>query len=160
MRNKSVKLIWIWTSDRLKVFLIWGSDSPFFQLSKTICAILFEDIMRNTSVKLFWIWASGSRVECIFKDFLSGSLVALLFGGTKPFILFWKRASWGTFMWSYIKFEPVVQEGMSFKQKVYGRRAKADHKGSHLASSPGELRKMQKFGEVQNSGVINSSTNL
>ena len=110
--------------------------------------------------KLFWIWAIGSRVECIFKDFLSGALVALLFGGTKPFILFWNRASWGTFMWSYIKFEPVVQEGMSFKQKVYGPRAKADHKGSPFAFSPGELRKMQKFWEVQNSGVIYSSTNL
>ena len=27
----------------------------------------------------------------------------------------------GTFMWSYMEFGPVVQEDMSFKEKVYGR---------------------------------------
>ena len=31
-----------------------------------------------------------------------------------------KEASWGTFMQSYMKFEPVVQ--MSFEEKLYGRR--------------------------------------
>ena len=34
MRNKSVKLFWIWSSGRLKVFLIWSSSSPFVQRSK------------------------------------------------------------------------------------------------------------------------------
>ena len=37
----------------LKVFLIWSSDSPFVQLSVTICAISAEGIMRSNSVKLF-----------------------------------------------------------------------------------------------------------
>ena len=38
---------------RLKIFLIWGSGSPFVQQSKTICAISVEAIKRNNSVKLF-----------------------------------------------------------------------------------------------------------
>ena len=37
----------------LKVFLIWGSGSPFVQLSLTICAILAEGIKRKNSVRLF-----------------------------------------------------------------------------------------------------------
>ena len=53
--------------------------------------------------------------RCHLKDFSSGALAALLFSGVEPFVQFWKRASWGTFMWSYIKFGPVVQE-MSFKR--------------------------------------------
>ena len=63
-----------------KVFLIWSSGSPSVQQSITFCAILVEGIMRNNSVNLFYIWASGS------KDFLSGALVALLFGGAEPFM--------------------------------------------------------------------------
>ena len=42
---------WFRRKCRLKVFLIWSSDSPFGQRSVTICAILVEGIMRNNSVK-------------------------------------------------------------------------------------------------------------
>ena len=42
-------------------------------------------------------------------------------GGGGDIIL--KEASWGTFIRSYMKFEPVVQ--MSFKEKLYGRRTDA-----------------------------------
>ena len=59
----------------------------------------------------------GSR-WCL-KYFLSGALVAPLFDGAEPFMQFWKRASWGTFMWSYMKFGPVVQKAMSFKGFSY-----------------------------------------
>ena len=41
--------------------------------------------------------------------------MALLFSGAEPFKQFRKRASWGTFMCSYVN--PVVQEEM-FKEKV------------------------------------------
>ena len=44
---------WFRRKCRLKVFLIWSSDSPFVQRSVTICASLVEGIMRNNSVKLF-----------------------------------------------------------------------------------------------------------
>ena len=44
MRNISVKLVLIWTSGRLKAFLIFGSGSPFIQPSRTIWAILVEAI--------------------------------------------------------------------------------------------------------------------
>ena len=37
----------------LKIFLIWSSDGPFVQGSRTICVILVEGIMRNNSMKLF-----------------------------------------------------------------------------------------------------------
>ena len=60
------------------------------------------------------------RRRCLLKDFLSGALATLLFSGAEPFMQFWKRASWGTFMWSYMKLSPVVQE-MLFKEKVYAR---------------------------------------
>ena len=52
---------WFKRSCRLKIFLIWTSGGPFVQGSRTICAILVEDIMRNNSEKLFRIRASGSR---------------------------------------------------------------------------------------------------
>ena len=64
--------------------------------------------------------------RCHLKDILSGALVALLFGGAKLFIQFWKRASWETFMWSYMKLGPVVQKEMLFKEKVYGRTTDKD----------------------------------
>ena len=53
------------------------------------------------------------------KDFLAGALAVLLFGGAEPFMQFWKKPSWGTFMWSYMKFGPVDQKVLSFKEKVY-----------------------------------------
>ena len=40
----------------------------------------------------------GYRSRCCLKDFLSGALSALLFGGVEQFMQFLKRASWGTFM--------------------------------------------------------------
>ena len=36
--------------------------------------------------------------RCCLKDFLSGALAALLFSGAEPFLQFWNRASWGTFI--------------------------------------------------------------
>ena len=52
--------------------------------------------------------------RCRLIYFLSGGLVALIFSGAEPFMQKWKMASWGTFMWSYIKFGPVVQEDISY----------------------------------------------
>ena len=40
----------------------------------------------------------GQWFRCCLKDSLSGALAALLFSGAEPFIQFWNRASWGTFM--------------------------------------------------------------
>ena len=54
-----------------------------------------------------------------FKDFLSGALAVLLFCAAEPVMQFWKRASWGIFMWSYMKFWPVVQKAISFKDISY-----------------------------------------
>ena len=58
------------------------------------------------------------RNRCCLKEFLSGAQVVILFDGAEPFMQFWKKASWGTIMWSYMKFRPVVQE-MSFKVISY-----------------------------------------
>ena len=57
--------------------------------------------------------------RCCFKDFVSGALAVLLYGGAELFMLFWKRASWGTVMWSYMEFGPVVQKVMLFKDISY-----------------------------------------
>ena len=42
-----------------------------------------------------------------------------LLGGAKLFMQFWKRASWGTFMWSYMKFGSVVQKEMPLEDISY-----------------------------------------
>ena len=60
----------------------------------------------------------NQQTGCL-KDFLSGALAALLFGGAKVFMQFLERASLGTFMLSYMKFGRVVQEQMSFKDISY-----------------------------------------
>ena len=60
----------------------------------------------------------NQQTGCL-KDFLSGAFAALLFGGAELFMQFLKRASLGTFMLSYMKFGPVVQEQMSFKEISY-----------------------------------------
>ena len=53
------------------------------------------------------------------KDFLSRALAVLLFGAAEPFMQFWKMASWGIFMWSYMEIGPVVQKQMSLKDISY-----------------------------------------
>ena len=61
------------------------------------------------------------RKRCRLKDFLSGTLAALLFGEAEPFMQFFKKkAPWVTFMLKYMNFGSVVQE-MLFKEKVDGR---------------------------------------
>ena len=105
----------------LKVFLIWSSGSPFVQLSWTICANFGRWYYEEQFCEIILNLGQCFRSRCCLKDFLSGALVALLFGGAEPFMQFSKRVSWQTFMWSYIKFGPGVQEKMSFKEKVYGR---------------------------------------
>ena len=74
------------------------------------------------------------------KVFLIGALAALLFGVEGPFTHFSKTALWGTFMLSNMKFGPVVQEEMLFKEKVTEgqmeeRQTKADHNCSPRASA-------------------------
>ena len=92
------------------------------QWGATFCEILAECIMRNNHEKHFCeiILNLGQWFRrCHFKDFLSGALAVLLFGAAEPFMQFWKRASWGIFMWSYMEFGPVVQKEMSFKDISY-----------------------------------------
>ena len=43
----------------------------------------------------FFFW---KKKYVFLKDFLSGALAVLLFGGAEPFKQFSKRALWGTFM--------------------------------------------------------------
>ena len=72
-------------------------------------------------MKLFWIWVSGSGGDVVKRI----SYLELwhppppLLVKAKSFMQFWKRASCGTFMWSYMKFGPVIQEKMSFKDISY-----------------------------------------
>ena len=73
------------------------------------------------------------RRRCRLKDFLSEALATLLFSGAEPFMQFWKRASWGTFMCSYMKLGPVVQDEMSFKEKVNGRTTDEDRSQAQVS---------------------------
>ena len=103
---------WFRRNCRLKVFLIWSSGSSFVRRSVTICAILVEGIMRNNSLKLYWIWVSGSDVvlKISYLELWWPSCVV----ERNHLCNFKKRASWGTFMCSYMKFGQAVQE-MSLK---------------------------------------------
>ena len=67
------------------IFLIWSSCGPFVQGSRTICAILVEDIQRNNSVKLFQVWTSGSG-DVFYRYVLPGALAALFFSEAEPFV--------------------------------------------------------------------------
>ena len=113
-------------------------------------AILVECIMRNNTMNLF-PFGQWFRKRCRLKDLLSGALGALVFSGAEPFMQFWKRASWGTFIWSYMKFGPVVQEEMLFKEKVYARRTKSDQNTSPWAWGSGELIKGNEAHNIQTS---------
>ena len=59
------------------------------------------------------------RRRCCLEDFLSEALAVLLFCAVEPFMQFWKRASWGISMWSYMEFRPVVQKEMPFQDISY-----------------------------------------
>ena len=75
----------------LKIFLIWSSIGCV-QRSGTICAILVEGIMRHTICEL--ISNSGQWIRrWLFKLFLFGALVALLFSRADTFMQFLKKAS-------------------------------------------------------------------
>ena len=108
-----------WFSRRclVKKFLIWSSGSSPNHLCNLCKGHYEKQFCEFISYLGQWF-----RRRCCYKDFLSEALVALLFSGVEPFMQFWKRASWGTFMWSNMKFWPVAREEMSFKEKVYGRR--------------------------------------
>ena len=78
--------------------------------------------MRNNSVKLFFNLEQLFR-RCLLKIFYL-ELLSPSCSVEQNHLC--KRASWGTFMCSYLKFRPVVQEEMSFKEKVYGRQTVDD----------------------------------
>ena len=82
-----------WTNGSVQTEMLFKGISylelwqAFVQWSITICAILVKGIMRNNSVKLSFNLGQWYR-RCHLKDFLSGTLAALLFSGAKPFMQF------------------------------------------------------------------------
>ena len=69
MRNNSVNYFEFGSEVQeqmlFKRFLIWSSCNPPVRWSRTIYAILKEDIMGNIHVKLCEIWTSGSGVDVV-----------------------------------------------------------------------------------------------
>ena len=53
------------------------------------------------------------RLKISYLELLQSSCAA------EPFVQFWKKTSWGVFMWSYMNFGPVVQKERSFKDISY-----------------------------------------
>ena len=94
-----------------RIILIWCPGGPFIQQSNFGRGHYEEQFCE-------FILNLGQWFRCRLKDFLSGALASLLLGGAEQFMQFWKRASLGTFVWSNMKFGPVVQEVL-FKQKVH-----------------------------------------
>ena len=84
-----------------------------------MCAKLFYRYAWTTS-----LWGQMPQLchvvqEMSFKIFLIWSCAGPPVQWSEPLMQFWKRTSWETFMWRYIKFGPVVQEEMSFKDISY-----------------------------------------
>ena len=78
------------------MYFLTGALAAFLFSRAIICAILVEGIMRKNSVFISNLGQWFRR--CRLKDFLSGALAALLFGGAEPLTQFRKSASWGTFV--------------------------------------------------------------
>ena len=127
----------------LKIFLIWSSGGPFVQQSGTICAIIVEGIMKNIHVKSINLdqWFRSSIVWKIsYLEVWRPSCSV-----ERNHLCNFERTSLGTFMWSYMKFWPMVQEEMSFKEKVNTRQTggqwtKTDQYRSPWAFGSGELK--------------------
>ena len=69
-------------------FLFFSSGSHFVQPSRTIRAILVEDLQRNNPIMFDWNLPSSYR-RCRLKYFLFLVLVAILCSGTELFEQFW-----------------------------------------------------------------------
>ena len=149
-RNNSVKLFWSWTRGS-GGYVFWKISylellRPSSSVERNNLSNFERGYHGEHSCEVIWNLDQWFR-RCRLKDFFFWALAALLFSGAEPFMQFWKRASWGIFMWSYVKFGPVVQEEMLFKEKVFGRgmhcgrRTKTDHNTSPWAFSSGELIK-------------------
>ena len=79
------------------------------------------------SFKRFLIWSSGDPPV----------------RWSKTINAFLKRASWETFLWSYLKLGPVIQEEMLFKENKYWWTdgwTKTDHNSWPWAFGSGELK--------------------
>ena len=76
----------------------------------------------NFKYFFFYIWTVfREKLSLLFFPFLA--LVASLFDGAEPFVLFRLSAFWVTLIWTYITFRSLVQtEMLRLKYKVYARR--------------------------------------
>ena len=105
MQFKAISYLELWQP------FCWAECNNWCNFGRGYCEEQFCETFLNLG---HWL-----RRKWRLKEFLFGALTALLFCGAKPFMQFWKVASWGTFMWSYMKFGPVVQEEMLFKDISY-----------------------------------------
>ena len=69
--------------------------------------------MGNNSVNLFWIWTCGLEGGVV-----SGALAALLFSGAELFMQILYRLLWGTILWNYFEFGPMVQVSRLFSSRA------------------------------------------
>ena len=77
---------WFRKKCHLNVFLSWSSGRHFTQRRVAICTLLVEG--NNEEQFCEFILNLGQWFRCRLKDFLSGSLAVLLFGGAEPFMQF------------------------------------------------------------------------
>ena len=96
-------LTWEWLISGVEPLVNFGRVHH----GEQFCEIIFEFgsvVQENMSFKRFLIWSSVSPP---------------VWSSRTIFMQFWKRASFGIFMWSYMEFWPVVQKEMSFKDISY-----------------------------------------
>ena len=108
---------WIWTNQMemlFKRYFLPGALTGFCSVEHNHLCNFGKRYYEEQFCEIILNLGQWFRRRCCLKDFLSQTHAALLFSWPNPFMQF-KEASWGTFMWSYMKFWPVVQQEMAFK---------------------------------------------
>ena len=115
MGSISLKLFWIWTSGSRDVKAIF-----YLELWRPLCSSE-QNRLCNFRRGHYQVHISEIILNLVqwFRRCRWKDLAALMFSRAETFGQFWLRALWGTFVWNYFKFGPVVQEEMLLKEKVY-----------------------------------------
>ena len=101
-----------------------------------IWTILAESCPRKINKSGQWILMRFLKFALIFSFC---PFAAPMCNGPGPFEQLWKMFTLGTFMWSYIKFQPVVWEEISFKGKVDARLTRRQQTPGHDISTMGTM---------------------
>ena len=100
MRNNSVKYFFqlgpvVHEKMSFKGISYLSSGSPFCSAERNRLCSFGRGYQEEQFCEIILNWDQWFRKRCHLKDFLSGALAALLFGGAEPFVQFWQKGHHG-----------------------------------------------------------------